>query len=156
MYKICTTCKENKLFCEFHRSKARTDGYDNRCKNCIKTYNLNRKDYFSGYREDNRKKLADAQKQYRTHNKDKINADAAKRRAIKLKATPLWLTDIDWQNINKFYKDAQSLQLNTGKEYHVDHIVPLQGENVCGLHVPWNLQILLAKENLSKHNKLLD
>ena len=68
-------------------------------------------------------------------------------------ATPTWLTDLMLSEIKQLYKQRQELSESTGIEYHVDHIVPIQGENVCGLHVPWNLQIITAEENLKKSNK---
>jgi len=88
-------------------------------------------------------------------NKDLRASYSAKRRAKKLNATPLWLTDEQIDEINSIYKEAKRLQEETGNIYHVDHIVPLINDKVCGLHVPWNLQILTAKENASKGNKLL-
>ena len=69
-------------------------------------------------------------------------AREAKRRAFKLQRTPKW-ADLD--KIKEIY-------LNCPKGYHVDHIIPLQGELVSGLHVPENLQYLTAYENLSKSN----
>lgn len=63
-------------------------------------------------------------------------------------ATPTWLTKEHWEAINEVY-------LNRPLGYHVDHEIPIQGKNVCGLHVPWNLQHLPAKENILKGNKLI-
>ena len=86
-------------------------------------------------------------------NKDKVNAFAAKRRAARINRTPSWLTKEDLGKIKELYKEAQKLREETGEEWHVDHIIPLQGENISGLHVPDNLQVIRAKDNLSKANR---
>jgi hypothetical protein len=105
------------------------------------------------YRELNKDRLKEYLKKYAKANPSKLNAIGAKYRAVKLNATPKWLTVDDFKQIEVFYVNAQNFNLTTGVKHHVDHIVPLQGENVCGLHVPWNLQVLTASENTSKSNK---
>jgi hypothetical protein len=94
--------------------------------------------------------------QYRSENLAQHNHRSALRHAVKLKATPKWLTEEDILNIKAVYKKAKELQELDGIPREVDHIVPLQGETVSGLHVPWNLQILTKSENSSKKNKLLE
>lgn len=76
-------------------------------------------------------------------------AYSASRRAAELAATPPWVNRLDLYPI---YAECHRISRESGVMHHVDHIVPLRGKNVCGLHVPWNLQILTAAENLRKSN----
>lgn len=99
-------------------------------------------------RAKNRIKLRAKSALYLANNLDKHCVNQALRRATKLRATPPWLTSEHKKQIKEIYK-------NCPKGYHVDHIVPLQGKNVRGLHVPWNLQYLSAEDNIRKSNKVI-
>jgi len=87
-------------------------------------------------------------------NPGKINAKNARRHAQKLQSTPKWLTKDQLKKIEEYYVLAKELQWLSEEPLEVDHILPIQGENVCGLHVPWNLQILPKSMNISKSNKI--
>lgn len=68
------------------------------------------------------------------------------------KACPCWLTSKDIANIVKTYKTCSDTSRRTGIPHHVDHVVPLNGTLVCGLHVPDNLQVIPALDNIVKGN----
>jgi len=79
-------------------------------------------------------------------------ADENKRRATKLNRTPAWA---DLKAIGLLYAECADKTRQTGILHHVDHIIPLQGKFVSGLHIAENLQILTASENCKKNNKYL-
>ena len=95
-------------------------------------------------------------KAWKEANPEEVKAFTNDRRRRHKNATPKWLTVEQKAEIRKIYKEAIRLCADKPKSYAVDHIVPLMGKEVCGLHVPWNLQILTAEENFKKNNKLLD
>lgn len=86
-------------------------------------------------------------------NLDVYAANEGKRRAAKNRATPAWLTQIDYEMMAVSYAMAKEMSDRFGYKFHVDHIAPLKGENICGLHVPLNLQVIPASVNISKSNK---
>ena len=88
-------------------------------------------------------------------NKDKRASYQAKRKASQLQRTPKWLTKDDLWLIEEAYSLAQLRTNLFGIDWHVDHIIPLQGKLVSGLHVPSNIQVIPATENVKKSNKHL-
>ena len=97
-----------------------------------------------------KQKISDWQKA----NRSRCTAIGMKYIASKKSATPNWLDDSMEESIQDIYWLADDLRKVSPDNYHVDHMVPLQGKNICGLHVPWNLQVLPADLNISKKNKV--
>ena len=96
------------------------------------------------------------QKAWKERNTTWVRADTKARRRKHREATPKWLTKKEKAEIRQLYQIAITMSKTTGEQYVVDHIVPLRGNDICGLHVPWNLRVITQEENLKKSNKFLD
>jgi len=174
--KTCGVCHATKSLADFYKSKKERDGYAHRCKTCDLAAGSDRKEqkaaYFRAYMQ------TDAYKEYKKRRAElgrektlarmqqkldvfttitdpqirRWRIHAAARYVNRLQATPKWLTAAQKQRTLEIYAATQHLQELTATIYHVDHIVPLCGETVCGLHVWWNLQPLTERDNLLKRN----
>jgi type I site-specific restriction-modification system R (restriction) subunit len=145
------------------------DGYQNRCKACQKEYDANRfiqkrdrilkqsKDYYVAnldtarakralWREMNRLYAAEYGKKYRKENPGKELAKTRRYMLARKNRLPKWLTKEQIDEMTRIYEKCP-------KGYEVDHIIPLQGKAISGLHVPYNLQYLPTAENRKKSNK---
>lgn len=100
--------------------------------------------------ENNPERNAETREIWRRNNRALIAAYVRRRTELQEKAFPEWAS---LEAMNEIYEMARLITEQTGVEHHVDHIIPLTHELVCGLHCEANLQILTAKENLSKGNK---
>jgi hypothetical protein len=131
-----------------NRAKKLADDKSRREKNLQKFLERERASYLR-----NKASALAKNAKWRESNGPRIAAHAAKRRTAKSERTPLWLSVEQHEAILAFYIEAARVSETTGIPHHVDHIVPLRGKTVSGLHVPWNLQIISATENLKKSNR---
>lgn len=154
-FKSCTICKVSKSLDLFNKRGGQEKGYRSFCKTCqadkdAKRYNpeKRRQQYLS--KHDEEKEL---RKEYYSRNKDKYYINKTNRRAQALKATPLWFDEFDSFVLSEAYSLCRSRLECTGLKWEVDHIVPLQGENVCGLHWHKNWRVITQFDNRSKGNR---
>ena len=108
------------------------------------------KDYYAA----NTEAIKSRQRLWSKTNRGLANSLSKKYKLKKLNATPSWLNKSQLLLIKCKYQVAAMLNVHGVEPWHVDHIIPIRGKDVCGLHVPWNLQVTPAKDNLSKGNRI--
>ena len=155
MYKTCSCCQISKPSGCFNKDSRRKDKLHPYCKDCLKA-KRKASDYSKRYYQENKEKSRERLRKWQQANRDKTRgwckdyyqenrqkeiARSIHKRQVRF-GRSISLTPKQEQEIKDFYWLAKDLTAVSGETYHVDHIVPLQGDNVCGLHVPWNLQIL--------------
>lgn len=161
-FKTCKACGKTKLKSDFHKCASRKDGLQTQCKECHKLcrqswYSKNadrhktlRDKWYAENREARKAAVAAWVKTDQAKRPEYYRKNQANRRAAILNAT---VPFTDARKIGLIYNDAKILEELDGVQRSVDHIVPLRGKLVSGLHVHWNLQILTLSENASKSNK---
>jgi hypothetical protein len=149
----CVQCARNKAK---QWAKDNPEQHNKKGRETKARYREKTKEYNRLYRLRTKEQRAEYKLKYYEENKYKYNTWVAQRRALKLNATPSWLTKEHKKSVRIKYKFSDTISVITGIRHHVDHIIPLQGENVCGLHVPWNLQVIPATENTVKHNHVVN
>jgi hypothetical protein len=169
MTKQCSCCKAVKPFEAFYKSTNAKDGHANRCRLCDLEYQRSRKAekaetakrwYAKNgqtHLQAKRQKTKERRQQYLAEklvapDLSRWRRQQALRAQQKAKATPVWVDAVHRSRIAQVYATTQLLQEVTASIYHVDHIVPLISDEVCGLHVWWNLQPMAEASNVLKNN----
>jgi len=182
--KTCNKCQQEKDTSLFYANKRMKDGVNTFCIACHKADNVARKaknradpvfkktellykkeyrdrtveqrsEYMGKWREENKAHTLQYGKKYRAANKARYNYLCQKRKIDLLNRTPKWLDIDDLWIIKEAYELAARRSEVTKVSWHVDHIIPLRGKNVSGLHVPQNLRVIVWKENQRKTNKFV-
>lgn len=165
----CKSCHKARSAANYFQNveKSRQNHRDYYKRRLLKNPNFQKDEYWknpekrreqgrAAYSKHREKRLV-AVKEYSRKNRGKSNAIKKMYKLAKSRACPSWVKDCFGMRvkIENIYNRAKTLSETTGILHHVDHIIPLRGENVSGLHVPWNLQILTAEENMRKSNRVL-
>lgn len=166
--KTCTKCLSEKPTSEFYKQKLNSkDGYQSHCKSCDNARKLawklknpdlavqHAKKADSNKYIKNKDLIAFRNKKWKKLNPAKVASMDAKRRASILQRTPKWLSQQELLRIECLYSVSTMLSKSGIESWHVDHIIPLQGKNVSGLHVYSNLRVMPGPENLAKSNKYI-
>jgi hypothetical protein len=148
---------KNKLHVSSYNAKYKADNRDS-----VSEYNAKRYAEAAqaeiarvkGYQSKNKDRIKAMRKQYRIANAAKIAARNAERIALKRLAMPPCLSEADIEAARLVYLFSTAWSKATGIQHDVDHIVPLRGKEVSGLHVPWNLRIIPHEINIKKGNRL--
>lgn len=177
LFKTCNKCQiekhSNFFYKNFKKGILRP-----RCKACTNkdqlrfsaTWKSKNKDRLSGYeknrwieknaymREKNKRQYLNnlehnkmRSRLWSKNNPEKACANANKRRASMLSAMPKWISP---ESLLPVYRLAKEMTISTGIRHEVDHIFPLRGKTMSGLHVPWNLRVITKSENCSKGNRI--
>ena len=165
--KTCWKCKQTKEFIEFGRNRSKPDGLATECKPCKreqdkavyfknkKTIKQKAKEWYyknkESFTEQQKQNFRLADQRYRKRHPDRLASKNMRRLANKINATPAWADKVA---IDYVYFAAKVIERVYGTKWHVDHIIPLNGKTVCGLHVHNNLQLLAPLDNIKKSNKL--
>ena len=145
--KTCKKCNKEQNLNNFYKQARNKDGLFHECKNCCKEQRNKRY-------KDNPQEMKKQWKQWYQKRKQYYITKGHLRAKGVRQAKPKWLTDDHLFMIAEIYELRDLRSQLTGVVHHVDHIVPLRGQNCCGLHVPWNLQVIPAQDNLKKSNRL--
>lgn len=157
--KQCLCCKETKPLSAFAKDNSKKDRIAIYCKTCKnnkkRTWASKNKDKVKAYdkewQQNNKDKKAKNYKNWQLNNRSDVNVYNSHRRAVKLQRSVVWANK---EQIKAYYTVCAFFnEVNGYIKYHVDHVIPLQGKDVSGLHVHNNLQVIPAKDNLEKSNK---
>ena len=144
--------RKNAKFCSRQHKRMTSDAKRDPAAEYKKNVERRKEQALIAYYADHAKSK-ERQRVYQKANPAKYAAGAAKHRAIKLKRTPVWVNKEDLWLIKQAYELAALRTKVFGFKWHVDHVIPLQGKLVSGFHVPTNLRVIPAFDNMSKHNK---
>ena len=146
--KSCTRCRTSKIFAEFPRRKASADGHNSACRVCVNAHK--RTVYLVDDAHRAKTKARTAQ-----NKKARFQLSPAYKRAFYLWSSTKKRSRIPpWVKITDFERVCQEA-IDKGPDYELDHVIPMKGKLVCGLHVPTNIRVVLRKTNHAKSNKFL-
>ena len=148
--RMCVVCASCHNTADGKKEQAKIYRQNNQDK--IRQYRIDNRESRSEWLSSNKVRVLGYKKKYREVHKDTVLANNAKRRSYKKQRTVNWDDELTDLVTKEAYLLCELRQKVTGFDWHVDHVIPLSGKIVSGLHVWNNLAVIPAKENLSKKN----